>query len=305
MHVTFIHGIGNKPPEADLLRRWREALADDDGFDLEYEGISSTMAYWADFLYEAPLDPDSFESFEAMEVAGGEDVDIAPLLAAGGDEGGITAALAARIGFTVVATQALPTPSSDVEDSLELLPAPIARRFMKFFVRDVHHYLFNATHSPRPGASYHVQDAIRDHVLGILEEGASKDGPHVVVGHSMGTVIAYDCLNRVSAAPRVDALMTIGSPLGLDEVQHCLKPEWSREDGFPAAKVRGRWINIFDRLDIVAAGDPRLANDYQRAGVAIVEDEQVTNEGRWRHDIAKYFARDETREGLRGLLGLA
>ena len=26
-HVTFIHGIANKPPEADLLRIWREALA--------------------------------------------------------------------------------------------------------------------------------------------------------------------------------------------------------------------------------------------------------------------------------------
>ena len=27
-HVTFIHGIANKPPADDLLRIWREALAD-------------------------------------------------------------------------------------------------------------------------------------------------------------------------------------------------------------------------------------------------------------------------------------
>lgn len=26
-HVAFIHGIANKPPSADLLRIWREALA--------------------------------------------------------------------------------------------------------------------------------------------------------------------------------------------------------------------------------------------------------------------------------------
>ena len=26
-HVTFIHGIANKPPPADLLRIWRETLA--------------------------------------------------------------------------------------------------------------------------------------------------------------------------------------------------------------------------------------------------------------------------------------
>ena len=112
MHVTFIHGIGNKPPEDDLLRRWCDGLADNEGLDLDYEGVSSAMAYWADFLYETPLDPDSFESFEAMEVAGGEDVDIAPLLAAGGDEGVVTAALVARVGLTVAATYALPTPPS-------------------------------------------------------------------------------------------------------------------------------------------------------------------------------------------------
>ena len=27
-HVTFIHGIANKPPPDDLLRIWQEALAD-------------------------------------------------------------------------------------------------------------------------------------------------------------------------------------------------------------------------------------------------------------------------------------
>jgi hypothetical protein len=27
-HVTFIHGIANKPPVGDLLRIWREAIAD-------------------------------------------------------------------------------------------------------------------------------------------------------------------------------------------------------------------------------------------------------------------------------------
>ena len=49
-HVTFIHGIGNKPPEEQLLRQWRTALLDDDGLDLDDLGISSSMVYWADLL---------------------------------------------------------------------------------------------------------------------------------------------------------------------------------------------------------------------------------------------------------------
>ena len=34
------------------------------------------------------------------------------------------------------------------------LPAPLKRRLMRVFLRDVHHYLFNATFRPRPGETY-------------------------------------------------------------------------------------------------------------------------------------------------------
>ena len=81
-----------------------------------------------------------------------------------------------------------------------------------------------------------VQDEIRARMLNALDEGAGEPGPHIVVSHGMGTVIAYDCLKRVARAPVVDGLMTIGSPLGLDEIQDKL----ARVDalnGFPSEKV--------------------------------------------------------------------
>ena len=54
-HVTFIHGISNKPPLNDLLRIWRDALADASSpLPLGDLGVSSTMVYWADLMYEAP-----------------------------------------------------------------------------------------------------------------------------------------------------------------------------------------------------------------------------------------------------------
>ena len=54
-HVTFIHGIGNKPKAEDLLRDWRVALFDGDGLDLDAPGVTSSMVYWADMLYESPV----------------------------------------------------------------------------------------------------------------------------------------------------------------------------------------------------------------------------------------------------------
>jgi predicted alpha/beta hydrolase family esterase len=89
-------------------------------------------------------------------------------------------------------------------------------------------------------------------VVSVLGEGAARPGPHVLVTHSMGTVIAYDCLKRVQDCPSVDARVTIGSPLGLDEIQDGLKPEWSRRDGFPVERMPGQRVNVFDRLDPVA-----------------------------------------------------
>ena len=52
-HVTFIHGICNKPPKDQLLKDWMAALAQG-GLDLEQRGVSTSMVYWADVMYAAP-----------------------------------------------------------------------------------------------------------------------------------------------------------------------------------------------------------------------------------------------------------
>jgi hypothetical protein len=118
----------------------------------------------------------------------------------------------------------------------------------------------------------------------------------------MGTVIAYDCLKRVAACPAVDGLITIGSPLGLDEIQDQMQPGWSRDDGFPRERVRDRWFNLFDRLDPVCGFDPELANDYRLGNEGVVIDQAVGNSGAWRHSATKYLRQPAFVQALRGLL---
>jgi len=127
----------------------------------------------------------------------------------------------------------------------------------------------------------------------------------------MGTVIAYDCLKRVGDCPPVDGLITIGSglitigsPLGLDEIQDQLQPGWTRDDGFPHEKVRGDWANLFDRLGPVCGFDPKLANDYRKSGVAAIEDLAVQNDGTWRHSATKYLRQASFCATLRRMLGV-
>src|SRR6185312_9598013 len=93
----------------------------------------------------------------------------------------------------------------------------------------------------------------------------------------------------VGDCAKIDGLITLGSPLGLDEVQDRLQPGWSRADGFPRERVGQGWVNVFDRLDPVCGFDPELTNDFRRGGADVIEDVAVRNGGAWRHSATKYL----------------
>jgi len=310
-HVTFIHGISNKPPPDPLLEAWLRALGHDGGPDLGAEGVSASMVYWADVMYEKPMDEAGYESVEDLEsiAAGAADPTTAESESAwrdtlGGEQKQFMDALSAKTRLDTLEREAPPRPAARSGPEFErvFLPWFIKREIMKEFLRDVHHYLFNVRYSPRPANTYQVQTEIRQRTLQALNTGAERR-PHIVVSHSMGTVIAYDCLKRVPDCPPVDGLMTIGSPLAIDEVQDKLAPECTRQNGFPE-KVTGPWINVYDSLDPVTGFDWDMANDFLKNGQEVVEVINEQNWGAWRHSITKYLSGPRLRDGLRRLLGL-
>ncbi|MEH6726333.1 MAG: hypothetical protein V7703_09250, partial [Hyphomicrobiales bacterium] len=70
-HLTFIHGISNKPAADELHRIWRGALLRAASpLDLDAEGVTSEMVYWADVLYAEPMQDEELESAtESPEMA--------------------------------------------------------------------------------------------------------------------------------------------------------------------------------------------------------------------------------------------
>ena len=307
-HVTFIHGISNKPAPETLLRNWRHALGRDDGLVLTAQGITSAMVYWADLLYGALADSQS-----AQETLDGTNRSLAAPFEAGwrkdlkGKEKEWLDDFAAKLKLNKEddVDDSLPEAAAGSDPQQSGIPWWLTRPLMEVFLRDVHHYLFNAEHSPREGVLYRVQDEIRSRMLKVLAQGAARPGPHVLVSHSVGSVFAYDCLKRVPGCPKIDALITVGSPLGMDAIQKKLTPEYSREDGFPSERLRGPWVNIFDELDPVAGVDARIACHYQRKSKTVIEDIHEPNYGGWRHDIHKYLRGAMFRARLEGLLGLS
>ena len=82
------------------------------------------------------------------------------------------------------------------------------------------------------------------------------DDTRVIIGHSLGSVVAYECAHRL--AHSLPLLVTLGSPLGLRTiVKDRLRPPAS----FPARV--DRWLNAADLDDGVAA-EPDLRPDFTR-----------------------------------------
>ena len=309
-HVTFIHGIANKPPLDDLLRIWRETLADAaEPLPLGDRGVSSSMVYWADLLYEKP--EEDLSAYEGVLENTAEAIDgggnAPPPRPQTAEEAAFIAALRAKmttLSDAELETAApVPAPAAP-QGALERVPLPwfIKKRVLNAYLSDVHHYLFDVEYAP-PGRTpaVRIQQTIRRRFAEALCAPAVSR-PHIVVSHSMGTVIAYDCLKRVTDCAAVDGFITLGSPLGLDEIQDKLQPGWSRADGFPHERVAGDWVNVFDRLDPVCGFDPVLASDYRKGGQSKVEDIAVQNDGAWRHSITKYLRQKSVATTLRRML---
>ena len=325
-HVTFVHGMANKPPADVMLKLWLRALARDDpkpeihappnaGLDLGTLGASVDSVYWADVLYATPeTDTSGYES-GAEERASIEGFSVtangaAVAKAATSDrwraelspgEASFVRRLEQQLRF-----EADDSPEVEIRTAaaltVERIPLPdfIKRPLMEQLLRDVHHYFFNVEFSPRPGESYRVRDELQRRFLEHVVAHAD-DRPHIVVCHSMGTFLTYDCVRNRAECPPIDGLITLGSPLGLDEVQDAVAPKGGHVD-FPEEKLKGPWINIFDPLDPVVGFDPHLANDYLRHGAEVVADIRESNWGKWRHNIVKYLAGPRLRAELKRLL---
>lgn len=105
---------------------------------------------------------------------------------------------------------------------------------------------------------------VRERVIEALED-ARRDGARVLlIGHSLGSVAAYEALWVLTHERRrpvpVDVFMTLGSPLGTRFIQHSLLGYRSAGQGRFPHGVR-HWHNLATVGDL-AALDPDVADDF-------------------------------------------
>ena len=91
---------------------------------------------------------------------------------------------------------------------------------------------------------YTSRTRVRDEIDRIVA-GAISEEPTVVVGHSLGSVVAYNVLRTDKRSLRIPLYLSVGSPLGIRAIRDQFRPL-----RFPTP-VR-EWYNAFDERDVVA-----------------------------------------------------
>jgi subtilisin family serine protease len=302
--VIYVHGIGNKPTASVLKCQWDTAL-----FGVRL-GDRSRMAYWVNRVrYPAPLDETCEEGDKVVASAAALSMRTMataaprpPRQLLDDQVKAITKdparqAVLGRIGRKMLDAPTAPAAGVRAQDvSAKVIPLPgfmrdaIAGQLTSIFLSDVHDFLYDAE------LRAHMEQVLMDRL-------AAGGGPFVVVAHSQGSMIAYDVLRRLDAAQfQVPLFVTIGSPLGLDEVQDELR-RWTGAKGkLPFPSCVDTWVNVADRLDPVAL-DNDISNDFAGA---------IKNFSGWNmnkdsplhpHSGTGYLRTDKVREYVRGEVG--
>ena len=146
-YAVFVHGLDNKPESDYLHQLWKRKLGHDNGLDLDANGVTGSMVYWADVFYESPdTNLAAYERVAADLELCGEQVGPWGQGSCTEEDLARIRRLADRCGVDLTAPDtACPTMEELAAVQQERVPVPawLRNRVMARLVRDAHHYFFN------------------------------------------------------------------------------------------------------------------------------------------------------------------
>jgi len=276
--IICVHGIGQQLLGEDtLLTNWRPALQDGirraQGTPPDSKEI--TMAFYGDLFRKKGTKSFSIPPYDETDIRSGLEEN---LLLAWWDE-------AARVEASVPGPEAetkMRTPQL-VQRALNALS------HSKFFAKVALEALIADLKQVR---AYLCDEEIRQKARQRVED-AVTERTRVIVGHSLGTVVAYEALCAHPEWP-IRTFVTLGSPLGIRNLifERLDPPPKGGRGSWPDGVER--WINIADGGDIVA-----LVKELNPLFGEGLQDHLVHN-GACAHDVMPYLTAEETGQAIAG-----
>ncbi|HFQ5142087.1 TPA: hypothetical protein ACGUU1_002359 [Vibrio vulnificus] len=251
--ILFIHGRGPKPDRNDLQTLWFDAIQH--GLLRDYgesrvqafKQIEKRFIYYGDLsneLFGEPIEnPQSrFEALEKLKQY---------------PRNGFTKTNYKKVSKLGFLAEALADTFSAVLGHLKL-----AEPLITSVAPDIAHYW---------NEDIYFGSDLRSRLTKELKEALDSGDEVMMVAHSLGSMISYDCLWKLShygeyrhdygAEKKVDLLVTLGSPLGDENVKARLKgSSLSGKKRYPLNI--DQWCNISAEDDYISH-DNRIKNDFK------------------------------------------
>jgi hypothetical protein len=251
--ILGIHGLGNKPPKRLLERWWKAAIR---------EGLRAIhhpryffefkLVYWADFLHREPLDPAVTDENNPLCIAN-------PYIPART----MQKKRQNKLGKKILDYIRRQLDKIIINEDLSINYTAVTDLIIRRYFRDLDIY-YTKHCLDRTNTRGRAKDVIREELARMLRKYRRRD--ILLIGHSMGSIIAYDVLTQSVPDVSVHTLVTMGSPLGLPPIMIKILVEQGKK---PKKHITSRtpenittaWYNFSDIRDRVAT-PYALSKDY-------------------------------------------
>lgn len=249
--IVFVHGLAKKPSPEKLEEIWRWGLERNDpkddvfpnpnpGIDLNEEGVPAIFNYYADVFYGTEYETEFGSYYEKNyesnpEAANETEVPPESVSKVVGEITPPQPETPREQRFLQEFERKLseqpapptppairPRPKADAPSQLEIaswLPAPVREAIIKKAAMEAYYFLFDKEYVRADGQRFKVRAELRRRLMEALQKANERAEKIILVTHSMGTMVAYDVLRNCEGCPLVDTLFTLGSPLGIKEME--------------------------------------------------------------------------------------
>lgn len=242
--IIGIHGLGNKPPKDLLEDWWKKSMIEGlEKLNGSLDIPKFELVYWADILYERPLDEkikDKKDPFYLDEkyTMGSE----------------ITTRDNNLVRKKVLDFLEHQLDKLFLNDDFTVNFEGITDVFVRRYFKDLDFY-YALECLDKNDIRCKARILIRERLVEVLEKHKGKE--IMLIGHSMGSIVAYDVLLFSTPKINIQTFITMGSPLGFPVVQGKIAMEWNIiKQVTPKLKtppgVKKHWYNFADLKDKVA-----------------------------------------------------
>lgn len=276
--LVFVHGRSQENKDADALKRewigaFREGLAKSQ-LDLPIAEADIRFPYYGDTLYDLTKDKPEEEVAEVIVRGDG----------ANDEQQRFVRAVLQEV---KKAAQITDSQLEEITNRDVVERGPLNWEWLQGVLRAIDRYVPGGSGASIAIATNDVYQYLKNPVIqSIINDGvrsAFTSGVEtVVVGHSLGTVVAYNLLKREGETEGwvIPSYITLGSPLAVTEIKKSLRP-------IKHPPCVNKWFNAMDDRDVVALYP--LTREHFNINPEIENKLDVDNHTSNRHGISGYL----------------